>query len=176
MTATTDWRRAKRPLALIAGPYGRPFHPAVVTVPIGAWVASLVFDVASRAGGPPEVLSTGSSWLLGIGVTGAVPAATLGFLDLLQVPAGTKTMRLGLTHMALNLTGATLNLGGLLVRLQREQDGQGTPGSLIGLSGISLALVAVSGHLGGKLAYRYGVRVADESAQRDGYGSAEATG
>jgi hypothetical protein len=27
----------------------------------------------------------------------------------------------------------------------------------------------VSGSLGGKLAYRYGVRVVDESAQADGY-------
>lgn len=31
------------------GPYGHPFHPILVTVPIGAWVCSLVLDVASRA-------------------------------------------------------------------------------------------------------------------------------
>ena len=42
-------RQAKQPVsALLAGPYGHPYHPMLVTAPIGAWVASLVFDIASR--------------------------------------------------------------------------------------------------------------------------------
>jgi uncharacterized membrane protein len=41
--------QAKRPVsAVLAGPYGHPWHPILVTVPIGSWVASLVFDVSSR--------------------------------------------------------------------------------------------------------------------------------
>jgi uncharacterized membrane protein len=40
---TADPRPAKAPVsAALAGPYGHPFHPILVTVPIGAWVASLV--------------------------------------------------------------------------------------------------------------------------------------
>jgi uncharacterized membrane protein len=35
------------------------------------------------------------------------------------------------------------------------------------LSIIGLAVIGVSGFLGGKLAYRYGVRVADESVQAE---------
>ena len=37
------------------------------------------------------------------------------------------------------------------------------------LSILGLAVVGVSGFLGGKLAYHYGVRVADESVQADGF-------
>ncbi|WP_202878223.1 DUF2231 domain-containing protein [Kribbella jejuensis] len=37
------------------------------------------------------------------------------------------------------------------------------------LSLIALAILGVSGWLGGKLAYRYGVRVADEQTQREGF-------
>lgn len=37
------------------------------------------------------------------------------------------------------------------------------------LSIIGLAVIGVSGFLGGKLAYRYGVRVADESVQGEGF-------
>jgi uncharacterized membrane protein len=37
------------------------------------------------------------------------------------------------------------------------------------LSIIGLAVIGVSGFLGGKLAYRYGVRVADESVQAEGF-------
>jgi uncharacterized membrane protein len=39
----------------------------------------------------------------------------------------------------------------------------------IALSAVSLAALAVSGYLGGKLSYRYGVRVADERTQAQGY-------
>jgi uncharacterized membrane protein len=34
---------------------------------------------------------------------------------------------------------------------------------------IGLAVIGVSGWLGGKLAYRYGVRVADEDTQAEGF-------
>jgi uncharacterized membrane protein len=37
------------------------------------------------------------------------------------------------------------------------------------LSVLSIATLAVSGYLGGKLAYHYGVRVADEATQAEGY-------
>ena len=41
MDVTSD--RGKQPVsATLAGPYGHPFHPILVTVPIGAWAASLV--------------------------------------------------------------------------------------------------------------------------------------
>ena len=43
-----DLQQAKRPVSpLLAGPYGHPLHPMLVTVPIGAWVAATVFDLAS---------------------------------------------------------------------------------------------------------------------------------
>ncbi len=44
-----DMRRAKEPVTVLAGPYGHPFHPILVTVPIGAWVASFVFEFISFA-------------------------------------------------------------------------------------------------------------------------------
>ncbi|MFE8990795.1 hypothetical protein ACFYMI_23785 [Streptomyces collinus] len=34
---------------------------------------------------------------------------------------------------------------------------------------MSVAVLGLSGYLGGKLAYRYGVRVADENTQAEGY-------
>ncbi len=83
-------------------------------------------------------------------------------------------MRLGLVHMALNVTATTLYFGGFLLRRHRTADDRGVPPALIGLSATAFALLATAGHLGGKLAYRYGVRVANERDQRDGYGQAGA--
>ena len=74
--------QAKQPVTVLAGTYGHPLHPILVTVPIGAWVTSLVFDIASHAVHPAGFLARGSLWLIGVGVIGAVLAACFGVLDL----------------------------------------------------------------------------------------------
>src|SRR2546423_14879646 len=77
---TNRLQEAKRPVsAVMAGPYGHPFHPILITVPIGAWVSSLVFDIASRIVDHPGFLAQGSVWLIAIGVVGAVARAPAGF-------------------------------------------------------------------------------------------------
>ncbi|MDP8931069.1 MAG: DUF2231 domain-containing protein [Actinomycetota bacterium] len=165
---TQPHRRAKRPLTFVAGPYGHPFHPLLVTIPIGAWVASLVFDLASRWAAEPEVFVKASFWLIGIGILGALVAAGFGLLDLLTIPRGTRTFTTGLAHMALNLIVVALyTVGFVLRRGQLEQDRVAL--SSLALSIVALALLAASGWLGGTLTYRYGVRVADERTQADGF-------
>jgi uncharacterized membrane protein len=66
---------AKHPVTVLAGPYGHPFHPILVPVPIGAWVTSLVFDLGSRIIDKPGFLTQGSEWLIAIGIVGALAAA-----------------------------------------------------------------------------------------------------
>jgi uncharacterized membrane protein len=96
-------------------------------------------------------------------------AALFGLMDLLTVPRGTRAFRVGLTHMTLNLLVAAA----YTVNFFWRRAGHGLPGPVaIGplvLSAVSLAVLAVSGYLGGMLAYRYGVRVAEESTQAEGY-------
>src|SRR5918911_297008 len=98
-----DLQQAKRPVsALLAGPYGHPLHPVLVTVPIGAWVAASVFDIASHVVGDPGFLARGAQWLIAVGVLGALAAALVGFLDLLAIPRKTPVFRTALVHMGLN--------------------------------------------------------------------------
>lgn len=169
MTAATPapLERAKRPRSVLAGPYGHPFHPILVTVPIGAWVASLVFDLMAAFGDDPEVFARGAYWLIVIGSVGAVLAAVVGLLDLTVIPRGTKAFRTGLTHMALNT--AVLVLFVVNVVLRGSQGNDDASGAGIALSVVALALLSVSGFLGGHLAYKYGVRVADERTQAQAY-------
>lgn len=160
---------AKRPVSGLAGPYGHPFHPILVTVPIGAWVASLVFDLASRLGGQPDVFATGSRWLVGLGIVGALAAAMFGLLDLFAIPTGTRAFRTGLLHMTLNVVVVVLFAASFVLRGGGGDGRDGVGVGLVALSVVALALLAVSGWLGGQLAYRYGVRVADEATQAEGY-------
>ncbi len=167
---TDDVRPAKRPVsAALAGPYGHPFHPILVTVPIGAWVASLVFDVGSRFVADPAFLADGSVWLIALGVIGAVAAAMVGTLDLLAIPTGTRAFRTGMVHMGLNLAVTVAYVGNFLWRrADLNHPGPVAVGPVV-LSVISLLALAAAGYLGGMLAFRYGVRVADEATQAEGF-------
>jgi uncharacterized membrane protein len=159
--------QAKRPVTRLAGPYGHPIHPALVAVPIGAWIASFAFDLASHLVREPAVFAAGARWLIGIGVLGGLAAAAVGFLDLLAIPGGTRASRTALAHMAINLGVTGAYAIGFAVR-------GGTTVAPVGwaplaLSAVALGALGVSGYLGGKLAYRYGVRVADEATQAEGF-------
>ena len=170
-----DDLRAKEPLTRIAGPYGHPFHPILVTIPIGAWVSSLVFDVATRLDvSNSRALIYGSEWLIGIGLVGAALAALFGLLDFLTIPRGTTAFRTGLTHLALNVAVVLLFVANFLWRYGDWEDANKVRAAQIALSAGALVVLAFSGWLGGKLSYRYGVRVAREADQQIGFTAASA--
>lgn len=163
-------QHAKRPVSpALTGPYGHPFHPMLVTVPIGAWISSLVFDIAAQFVAGPGFLTQASEWLIAIGVIGALAAASVGFLDLMSIPMRTRAFRTGLTHMSLNLGVTVAYLLNFVWRLGSATGGGRVSVGQLVLSVVSVLVLAVSGYLGGKLAYRYGVRVADEGTQAEGF-------
>jgi uncharacterized membrane protein len=157
---------AKRPVSILAGPYGHPLHPALIAVPIGAWVAALVFDIGSHLVDDGHPLVVGARWLMALGVVGAVVAAAVGLLDLLAIPTGTAVFRTALLHMSLNLI---VTVAYLLNFLLRPADAATVPPGWLALSAASIVLLGAGGYLGGKLSFRYGVRVADERTQAEGY-------
>jgi uncharacterized membrane protein len=63
--------QSKQPRSALAGSYGHPVHPILVTLPIGAWVCSLILDLVSYGSSEPRTWSVGSMWLILIGVIGA---------------------------------------------------------------------------------------------------------
>lgn len=161
--------QAKHPAsAALAGPYGHPFHPILVTIPIGAWVTSLVFDIASHLVDDPSALSRGALWLIGVGVLGALAAAAVGFLDLLVIPTATRAFRTGLWHMSLMLLVTVGFALSFWWRYLGSFDDAVAYGPLA-LSVACVIVLALAGSLGGRLAYRYGVRVADEHTQATGF-------
>lgn len=160
-------QRAKTPASAAAGPYGHPFHATVVPLPIGAWIGALVLDVVSRTAENGTGYARAATVMYGLGLAGAVVAAVFGFMDYGQIAKRTKANRVATTHMVLNLlvTGA---LGAsFLARL--GSDDPEVPMGLIVVSVVALGMLSVSGWLGGKMSYRYGIRVADEQTQAEGF-------
>jgi uncharacterized membrane protein len=167
---TVGAERAKRPVSVAAGPYGHPFHPILVTIPIGAWVASLIFDIAGKANSAgARSLVDASYWLIAIGILGALVAALFGFMDLLTIPRRTRALRVGLSHMVLNLAIVGLFIGDFFWRHSDYTTAYQVTSGQLALSAVAIGLLLVSGWLGGMLAYRYGVRVADEVSQQEGF-------
>ena len=167
MTDTSPLLRAKRPRTLLAGPYGHPFHPTLVTIPIGTWIASFVFDIIGFAVGDPSPWALGAQVLILIGVIGAVLAAIFGLIDFTGIASGTPAKRTAVTHLSLNLAAVVLFLVNYIVRAASDHQQVNVVGfvlTIVGLIGI-----AISGWLGGKLAYHYGVRVAAEDTQAEGF-------
>lgn len=169
-SAATKTHDAKTPLTNLAGPYGHPFHPILVTIPIGAWVASFIFDVATRlTDGGSQGLVMASHWLILIGIAGAGAAAVFGLMDLLAIPRGTAAFRTGITHLVLNDIVVVAFLVNFFWRHGDYDELTQVSGGQLALSAVALAVLVVSGWLGGRLAYRFGVRVAREEDQRDGF-------
>ncbi|MDB5071995.1 MAG: hypothetical protein JWM87_3106 [Candidatus Eremiobacteraeota bacterium] len=168
----SELQRIKEPATPLAGPYGHPFHPIAVTIPIGAWAASLLFDLASLRSDEPRVFARGSAELLKTGLAGGAVASFLGFLDYLKIPKNSKAGVTATTHLALNVTTMGLYLLNLTQREKRlhadASRNDAVSQNEIGLSLLALTLLGASGWLGGMLAYHFGVRVADERTQAEG--------
>jgi uncharacterized membrane protein len=161
---------AKQPASPAAGPYGHPFHPILVTVPIGAWICALVFDIATKVkDGGSQHLAYGSYWLIGIGIIGALCAAVFGLMDLTRLGRGTAALKLGLTHMCLNLGVVALFVINFVIRHESYYEEPKVKTDQLILTIVALVLLSVSGWIGGMLAYRYGVRVAHETDQVEGF-------
>lgn len=161
--------RAKRPRTPLAGPYGHPLHAVAITLPIGAWTASIVFDLIAFFVDDPGVFTTGAAVLVAIGLVGAAAAALLGFLDYSQIPSGTRARTVATIHMVANLLAMALFAVALVIRWFAGIDEISIAGFVIGL--VAMAIVGGSGALGGELAYHFGVRVADEDEQARVFGA-----
>jgi uncharacterized membrane protein len=130
----------------------------------------LLFDIFSRTRSEGRMfLVDGAYWLIGIGIVAALVAAVFGLLDLLTIPRGTRAFATGIRHALLNVVVLAVYGVNFAWRATDHLELDKTRGGQIALSGVALALLAASGWLGGKLAYRYGVRVADDATQAEGF-------
>lgn len=122
---------------------GHPLHPALVSVPLGAWTATLLLDLTGA--------EDGADLALGLGIAGAAGAALAGVADWNDTSGSER--RIGLLHGLLNTTALTLNVTSLIMRRR----GARTPG--VALSTLGYAIGSAAAFLGGELSYVKGVGV-----------------
>lgn len=135
-------------------------HSIVVTLPLGLWTMSLVFDLWSRIGDGSRAAVTVAFWAITGGLIGVLAAVPTGLAEWLGIKPGKPARKIGLLHAAGNATAALLWLVNLILRIKLLEATTQTPWWAILLSVVGVILVLGSAYLGGRMVYGYGVGVA----------------
>jgi len=143
---------------------GKPLHPPLTDVPVGAYVLAAAFDVVSIVGGDDQPWARdfyrAASFVLIGGAIVSVFAALTGFWDwLTSTEKGTQARRTTNAHAVTMVTVTVLVLAGIAVRVLGYWDEPSTPVAALVLSLAAAALTVIGGTLGGSLAYDYGFNV-----------------
>jgi nitrite reductase/ring-hydroxylating ferredoxin subunit len=132
---------------LLSGTWlGHRLHPAVVTVPIGAWSGAAVLDLLDD-----ERADYGADAMVVVGLAASLPSALAGASDWVDTYGESK--RVGLVHLTLNVAAVSLYSASAAARVL----GRRKAGRALALTG--LGTVAVSAWLGGHMSYVQAVGV-----------------
>lgn len=143
---------------------GKPFHPPLTDIPIGAYVIAAVLDVISVIGGEDKAWA-GEFWhaatyVFIAGAAVSVLAALTGLADAkLSSEAGTQARRTINTHAAIMVTVTVLALVNIIWRLNVYNTEPVTPVAIMILSVIVAVLIALGATFGGALVFEYGFNV-----------------
>ena len=137
---------------------GHPIHPMLIVLPLGLFIAAVVFDALYLWRGMGGFAST-AYWNIAGGIVGGLLAAVFGLIDWLAIPAGTRAKRIGLLHGGTNVV---VVVAFAIAWLSRRNATDITPSTgIFLLEVVALVLGAVGGWLGGELVDRLGVGVDD---------------
>ncbi|MGN8027077.1 Rieske 2Fe-2S domain-containing protein [Microbacterium sp. 22242] len=145
----TATRSASVKNALSGSWLGHQAHPVLTDLPIGAWGAATVLDLAGE--------ERAARRMVGLGILASVPTALSGASDWSSMHGPDK--RVGLVHGLANATASVLQMTSWLVR-RRGHHGAGAALSLLGL-GCTLG----SAYLGGHLSFVRGIGVSRTAFQ-----------
>ncbi|MEU5788282.1 Rieske 2Fe-2S domain-containing protein [Micromonospora purpureochromogenes] len=143
--------RGQRVRDLLHGVWlGHPLHPAMVQVPVGAWISAAVLDLLP---GQRRAATT----LVGLGTVSALPAAVAGLNDWAALARDQR--RVGLVHAASNSVALVFYASSLAARM-RGRHGMGRALAYLGLSAAS-----TGAYIGGHLAYKQGAQVSQSISE-----------
>jgi len=139
---------------------GHPIHQMLIPIPIGAFVIAIVLDLVARFRPMPE-LAGAATWNGIVGIVGGLLAAVFGLVDWTKIPRGTRAKRLGVLHALLNV--CVVGLFALATALRWDNlDRMATTG-VLATELVAVALLSVSGWIGGELLDRLGIGVYDDA-------------
>ena len=136
-----------------------PLHPALAHIPTALWPIAWIFDLFSQFRAD-NVFVTLAFYAGLLGLIVALFALPTGFADWTDIRREKPAWKLGLYHMGINIVVTILWAINLWLRLGTFQSDTSVPLGLLGLSTVATVLLLISGYLGGRMIYAYGISVA----------------
>jgi uncharacterized membrane protein len=145
---------------------GKPTHPPLTDVPIGAYTIALFCDVVSFAGGTHawahDFYRAATFALIG-GAAVSVLTALTGFLDWLTTDKGTQIRRTGSAHGWTMVFVTLCVLGDLAWRWFAFWGARSTPAGPFALTVAAFVALIIGSTIGGSLTYDYGFNVVNST-------------
>jgi len=144
---------------------GKPFHPPLTDVPIGAYTIVAATDLLSRLlqSGHKAVafeLYKGGTFTMWGGAIVSLATALTGFWDWWKSSdTGTQARRTINAHAWTMITATVLVVVDLIMRTWVYDTNAHTPGRVLVISLVIFVLITIGGTLGGELTYDYGFNV-----------------
>jgi uncharacterized membrane protein len=142
---------------------GKPLHPPLTDIPIGAYIIGATLDVISFVG-QDESWTTevyrAATYVFTAGLVVSVFAALTGFWDWLRsTEAGTQARRTANAHGLTMVTVTVIVLANVLLRWFAYYDDAHTGVVILVLSVVAALFVSAGAAIGGELVYDYGFNV-----------------
>ena len=142
---------------------GKPLHPPLTDVPVGAYMVAAAFDVLSFWGRDQEWardLYRAATFTFVAGAAVSLLALLTGFWDWLKsTEKGTQARRTVNAHAWTMVALTVVVFADIGYRWFAYEGHPSTPGGVAVLSVVAAALTVVGGSIGGSLAYDYGFNV-----------------
>jgi uncharacterized membrane protein len=142
---------------------GKPLHPPLTTIPVGAYVIAAVLDVISIVGQDEEWARDffrAATFVLVCGAAVSLLTALTGFVDWLRsTEPGTQVRREANAHALTMVTVTVIVLVDIGLRTLAYGGEPHTPLVVVILSVVAAILTAVGGTIGGSLVYDFGFNV-----------------
>ena len=145
-------------MSLIRGFPGKPSHPPLTDVAIGAYTVGVAMLVLGVLGVEEEQMAHGALLAVGGGLAVSLPTALTGLLDWLQIEKGTQRRTIATVHLVTMLLATAAFAVTFVTHLDGYDDGTVEPYVAV-LGVVAEGLLTVGGYLGGALVFVYGVRV-----------------
>ncbi len=134
---------------------GHPLHPLLTDVPVGAFVAAFVLDVAGLLRPEYAGLRMASAWVIGVGILGMVAAMLAGYADYLDLEGRDRTY--GSVHSTLMLVSLVLYALSFAFRVSWIATPFANADVWAQVAG--LVVLTVAAYVGGDMVFAFGLQV-----------------
>ncbi|MGH2392336.1 MAG: DUF2231 domain-containing protein [Candidatus Limnocylindria bacterium] len=149
-------------LSLVKGWAGKPSHPPLTDVSIGAYTVGVAMLVAGALGFQESEMAHGALLAISGGLIVAAPTAITGLLDWLDLPKGTPARTVATLHLVAMVAATVLfALTWLAQRPGYNDEEVRTLALVLGL--VAEGTLTIGGYIGGTIVFVYGHRVLKRS-------------